>query len=405
MSTLKEYLVQKRAAYQVVKAAAALEPKAKAFHARCRVLGRSGIREVRIREFQILTDTPPNFAGYNAGANAPELMLGALSSCLAHTAIIVAADEGFALDALEVETSAKFHALAQRAGFEHIPVYPHDISYKLLITTSEPDARLEELHSRVKERCSLYNLIKPSQELKGEIVRTAPVAAAGKGTAVKPMKIGIIGAGFIGRAIATHAIRLGHVVMIANSRAPETLGSTLVALGCKGGTAEQVAAFGDVIVVAIPLKSYRSIPVAPTAGKIVIDANNYYPQRDGQITELDTHQATTSELLARHLPQARVVKAFNAILQKDLAEGGQPPGTPGRRALPIAGDDAAAKAIVGTLYDQFGYDSIDAGPLAEGWRFQRAMPAYCIALNATNMRRALAEAERGKEKPHGSWRG
>lgn len=218
------------------------------------------------------------------------------------------------------------------------------------------------------------------------------------------MRIGIIGAGFIGRAVASHAVKHGHDVMISNSRSPETLGSTVVAIGCKAGTAEEAAAFGEVIVVAIPLKAYRSIPAAPLAGKVVLDANNYYPQRDGQISELDSEETTTSELLAKHLPGARVVKAFNAILQKDLAEGGVPPGTPGRRALPIAGDDAAAKKIAAELLDQFGYDVVDAGPLSEGWRFQRAMPAYCIPLAVTGLKEALASAQRGVEMPHGSWR-
>lgn len=218
------------------------------------------------------------------------------------------------------------------------------------------------------------------------------------------MRIGIIGAGFIGRAVASLAVKSGHEVMISNSREPRTLGSTVIAIGCKAGTAQQAAEFGEAVVVAIPFHAYRSIPVGPVAGKPVLDANNYYPERDGRVPELDQEETTTSEMLAAHLAGARIVKAFNAILQKDLAEGGTPPGTPGRRALPIAGDDAAAKQVAALLHDQFGYDVVDAGPLSEGWRFQRAMPAYCVPLDAAGLRVALAAAQRGVERPHGSWR-
>lgn len=217
------------------------------------------------------------------------------------------------------------------------------------------------------------------------------------------MRIGIIGAGFIGRALAAHAVKHGHAVMVSNSRSPETLGSTVVALGCRAGTPQQAAEFGDVIAVAIPFKAYRAIPVDPVAGKPVLDANNYYPDRDGCFPELDDSATTTSEMLAAHLRQARVVKAFNAILQKDLAEGGQPRGAAGRRALPVAGDDEA-KRVAAKLHDQFGYDVVDAGPLAEGWRFQRAMPAYCIPLDMVGLKAALAAAQRGIEMSHGSWR-
>lgn len=218
------------------------------------------------------------------------------------------------------------------------------------------------------------------------------------------MKIGIIGAGFIGRALARLAVRSGHDVMISNSRAAKTLGSTAVAIGCKIGTAQEAAAFGDVAIVAIPLMNYADLPVAPLAGKVVMDANNYYPDRDGRIEALDKEQTTTSELLAAHLTGAKVVKAFNAILQADLEKDSRPTGAPDRRALPIAGDDADAKRVCSDLIDQFGFDVVDAGPLADSWRLQRAMPAYCIPLDVAGLKNALAAAERGVERPHGSWR-
>lgn len=206
------------------------------------------------------------------------------------------------------------------------------------------------------------------------------------------MKIGIIGAGFIGRALATVTVKLGHDVMVSNSRGPDTLFSWVGSLGVKVGTAEQAAAFGDIVVVAIPLKAYRSLPAHLLAGKIVVDANNYYPQRDGNIAELDSHQTTTSQLLAYHLTQSKVVKAFNAIVAGDIETDGKPLGSSDRRAHPIAGDDAAAKGLVAGLLEQIGFDVVDAGPLSEGWRFQANTPAYCVRLDAAGLQKALAAA-------------
>lgn len=141
--------------------------------------------------------------------------------------------------------------------------------------------------------------------------------------------------------------------------------------------------------VTIPLKSYRSVPIAPLAGKVVVDTNNYYPERDGQIVELDDGHTTSSELLAAHLPDARVVKAFNTIHFEHLATQGKLSGTPNRRALPIAGDDADAKRVVGELIDQLGFDAIDVGSLAEGRRFQPGTPAYNVRMDAAELRAAL----------------
>ncbi len=146
--------------------------------------------------------------------------------------------------------------------------------------------------------------------------------------------------------------------------------------------------------VTIPLKAYRAVPVEPLAGKVVIDTNNYYWQRDGHFPELDEETTTSSELLQAHLPQSKVVKAFNHITSADLASQGQPAGTPDRRALAIAGDDADAKAVVTSLLDSFGYDVIDAGPLSQGWRFQPDTPAYGPRLDRDEMQAALAMATR-----------
>jgi 8-hydroxy-5-deazaflavin:NADPH oxidoreductase len=146
--------------------------------------------------------------------------------------------------------------------------------------------------------------------------------------------------------------------------------------------------------VTIPLKHYRSVPVEPLAGKIVIDTNNYYPQRDGQIPELDNESTTTAELLQAHLPTSKVVKAFNHIYAAQITTDGRPAGTKDRRGLVIAGDDAGAKATVARLLDEFGFDAVDAGPLKEGWRIQRDTPGYGPRRTADQLRIDLASAKR-----------
>ncbi len=142
------------------------------------------------------------------------------------------------------------------------------------------------------------------------------------------------------------------------------------------------------------LKNYLTVPVESLAGKIVIDTNNYYPQRDGHIAELDNESTTTSELLQTHLPRSRVVKAFNHIYAAQLTTDGRPAGTKNRRALVIAGDDPAAKAAVARLLDEFGFDAVDAGPLKEGWRIQRDTPGYGPRRTAVELRKDLAAAKR-----------
>jgi hypothetical protein len=218
------------------------------------------------------------------------------------------------------------------------------------------------------------------------------------------MKMGILGAGFIGRAMATLAKQNGHEVMISNSREPRTLISTAAALGCALGTAQEAAKFGEVVVVAVPFGNIDALPAAALDGKIVIDTCNYYPDRDGPIQALDRRATTTSQMLAAALPGASVVKAFNAILAKDLETDGSAPLTPKRRALPFAGDDEQARRVVSGLLDQFGFDPVDAGALADSWRFERAKPVYCIPLDRAGLLEGLAAAQRDVELPHGSWR-
>ena len=217
------------------------------------------------------------------------------------------------------------------------------------------------------------------------------------------MKFGIIGAGFIARAFAVHAIRHGHEVMLSNSRGPHTLRSAAVAVKCQVGTAEEAARFGDVVVLALPMSSYQSIPVESIGDKVLIDMNNYYPDRDGPMPELDAGVVTTSERIARHLPRAKLVKAFNAIMANDLQNGARPPGAPDRRALPIAGNDAAAKQLVASLIEAFGFDAVDAGPLSEGWRFERARPVYCVPFTKAALTAALATTREARVMEY-SWR-
>ena len=164
-----------------------------------------------------------------------------------------------------------------------------------------------------------------------------------------PMKtIGLIGAGHIGSQVARLAVAQGYDVAISNSRGPETLKDLVSELGprARAVTVLEAAKAGDIVVVTVPLKNYRAVPVEPLAGKIVIDTNNYYPERDGHIPELDNESTTTSELLQAHLPTSKVVKAFNHIYASQLTTDGRPRGAQDRRALVIAGDDAAAKAVV-----------------------------------------------------------
>jgi predicted dinucleotide-binding enzyme len=212
--------------------------------------------------------------------------------------------------------------------------------------------------------------------------------------------IGFIGAGHIGSQVARLAVAHGYNVVISNSRGPETLADLVAELGQKAraATALEAAKAGDIVVVTIPLKNIKTVPVEPLLGKVVIDTNNYYPQRDGHIAELDAETTTTAELLQAHLPKSKVVKAFNHIYAADLTTHGQPAGTPNRRALVIAGDDAEAKGTVTKMLDAFGFDTVDAGPLKEGWRIQRDTPGYGPRRNAEELRHDLAAAKRYRDK-------
>ena len=208
--------------------------------------------------------------------------------------------------------------------------------------------------------------------------------------------IGLIGAGHIGSQLARLAVQHGYKVVISNSRGPETLSGLIAELGdgATAATAEDAAKAGDIVVVTVPLKNVPDVPVAPLAGKTVIDTNNYYPERDGRIAGLDSAETTTAGLLQSHLPDSKVVKVFNHIFAADLTTANQPSGTPGRRALAVFGDDADARATVSALVDEFGFDTVDGGPLAESWRSERDQPAYVKPFDKDQLTAALAQGKR-----------
>jgi predicted dinucleotide-binding enzyme len=208
--------------------------------------------------------------------------------------------------------------------------------------------------------------------------------------------IGIIGAGNIGSQVARAAIAVGYDVVISNSRGPETLADLVAELGPKAraATAEEAAAAGDVALVAVPLKNYADVPVEPLAGKVVIDANNYYFERDGRIPTLDRGLDTTSGMLQRHLVDSKVAKGFNHIMAADITTDGKPAGADDRRALATASEFEEAAELVQNLYDQLGFDTVNVGPLAESWRVERDQPAYVVRQNRTELVENLARAKR-----------
>jgi predicted dinucleotide-binding enzyme len=182
----------------------------------------------------------------------------------------------------------------------------------------------------------------------------------------------------IGGTVARLAIDAGYDVVLSNSRGPETLQHLCAELGPQARAARgaECAEAADLVVVAVPVKAYLGLPAAPLRGKVVMDTGNYYPERDGQLQELDSGSLTSSELLARQLPGAEVVKVFNNIFYQHLLNLARPAGATDRSYLPIAGDGATAKAAVTQFLDSIGYGAVDVGALADGWRMQPGTPVY-----------------------------
>jgi len=210
------------------------------------------------------------------------------------------------------------------------------------------------------------------------------------------MKIGIIGAGNIGGALIRRLTTLGHQVSVANSRGPETLAALAAETGATAVSVPEAARGAALVVVTIPEKNISHLPAGlfdgAADGAVIVDTGNYYPQqRDGRIEAIEAG-ATESRWVAQQLGRP-VVKAFNNIYAQHLLESGKSAGTPGRIALPVAGDDPAAKAVVLRLLDELGFDGVDAGSIDESWRQQPGTPVYGTDFDAEGVRRALAEAK------------
>jgi predicted dinucleotide-binding enzyme len=212
------------------------------------------------------------------------------------------------------------------------------------------------------------------------------------------MKIGIIGAGMIGGTLARRLTALGHEVVIANSRGPDTLREFAAETGARAVTVAEAARGGEIVIVTIPQRAVPDLPADLFTGVpedvVVVDTGNYYPTRDGPIDAIEKGQAE-SEWVAEHLGRP-VIKAFNNIAFQSLLEKGRPKGAPGRIALPVAGDPPEARQTVMRLVDELGFDPVDAGGLEESWRQQPGTPCYAADLDAPRLKEALASADRSR---------
>jgi 8-hydroxy-5-deazaflavin:NADPH oxidoreductase len=210
------------------------------------------------------------------------------------------------------------------------------------------------------------------------------------------MKIGIIGAGMIGGTLARRLKALGHEVVIANSRGPETLRELAAETGAQAVTVAEAASSGEIVIVTIPQRAVPDFPKDLFADVpedvVVVDTGNYYPARDGRIDAIEDGQVE-SAWVAGHLGRA-VVKAFNNIGYQSLLENGQPKGAAGRIALPVAGDEMEARQKVMRLVDELGFDPVDAGSLEDSWRQQPGTPCYAADLDAPRLKEALAATDR-----------
>ena len=206
------------------------------------------------------------------------------------------------------------------------------------------------------------------------------------------MKIGIIGSGHIGGTLTRRLCALGHDVSVANSRGPQSLADLAAETGATAGTLEDTVRGAELVVIAVPVKAVPDLPAALFDGKLVVDADNYYPERDGDIPELLDRSLSSSRWTAEHLKGAQVVKVFNTIRAPHLMDNGRPAGAPDRIALPVAGDDPAAKRVVMELVDELGFDPVDGGTLDGSWRQQPGTPVYGADRDADGVRQGLAEA-------------
>jgi 8-hydroxy-5-deazaflavin:NADPH oxidoreductase len=209
--------------------------------------------------------------------------------------------------------------------------------------------------------------------------------------------IGIIGSGHVGGNLAKAAVAHGYDVVLSNSQGPDSLVGLVTRLGpmARAATPEEAAATGDFAIVAIPITTVGRVPAEPLAGKVVITTINYFPQRDGPISEIDDGTTTAPGILQAHLPASKVVRAFSMVDAADMSGDGHPKGDPKRRALALAGDDPAAKQLVARLYDEWGFDALDLGGLDESWRVDPGQAAFVTRQSLAELRANVANAKRG----------
>jgi predicted dinucleotide-binding enzyme len=210
--------------------------------------------------------------------------------------------------------------------------------------------------------------------------------------------IGFIGTGHIGTQVARAVTSAGYDVILSNSRDPGSLVTLVAELGdrARAGTPGEAAAGADLVVVAIPIGAFDSVPVAPLASKTVIVTSNYNRDREGPVTALDSGETTVPGLLQARLPGAHVVRAFSHISSAEVTTAGRPAGTPHRRALAIAGDDQGAKDAVAAIYDAVGFDTLDLGGLDEAWRVDRGQPAFITHHDLAQLKANAGRAGRSR---------
>jgi 8-hydroxy-5-deazaflavin:NADPH oxidoreductase len=210
--------------------------------------------------------------------------------------------------------------------------------------------------------------------------------------------IGFIGTGHVGAQIARAVVAAGYAVVLSNARGPSSLGPLVGEFGgrASAATVDEAASAAGLVVVAIPIGGFASVPVAPLAAKTVIVTSNYNRDREGAVPALDNGQTTVPGLLQAHLPGAHVVRAFSHIDSAEITTDGRPAGTPHRRALAIAGDDPAAKKTVAAIYDAVGFDTLDLGVLDEAWRVDRGQPAFIAHLDLPELIACVARADRSR---------